>query len=220
MEIRDILYYIFKNQSYAQHGEDLLVKSYFGAKKNGFFVDIGAHHPFRFSNTYIFYKRKWRGINVDAKPGTKKLFDTFRPRDINLELGVASSEGILTYYMFNEPALNGFSKDLSHTRENNDTDDYHIIGSKEIPVYTLEKILDDHLPKNTAIDLFSIDVEGLDLDVLVSNNWNKYRPLMVIAEDTELNIEDLNKSEIYRFLFDQNYKLVGKTLTSLIFHQK
>ena len=217
MKIRDILYYIIKNSSYAQHGEDILVKSHFEMKKNGFFIDVGAHHPFRFSNTFIFYKRKWRGINIDAKPGTKKLFDFFRPRDINLELGVASVESNLTYYMFDEPALNGFAKELAQSRNSKTKEGYHIIDSKDIPVYRLDKILDEHLPANTQIDFLSVDVEGLDLDVLSSNNWSKYRPTIVIAEDLDINLEKLDDSEIYRFLHSVNYSLVGKTLNSLIF---
>jgi FkbM family methyltransferase len=220
MEINDILYYIFKNKSYAQHGEDLLVKSYFETKKNGFFVDIGAHHPFRFSNTYIFYKRKWRGINIDAKPGTKKLFDLFRPRDINLELGIASSEGSLRYYMFNEPALNGFSQDLSKLRDSDTDNGYHIIGTKDIPVFPLVKVLDDYLPANIEVDFLSVDVEGLDLDVLSSNDWNKYRPKLVVAEDLDLRLDKLGDSSICTFLYSVNYELVGKTLNSLVFKDR
>lgn len=59
----------------------------FRKKKIGFYVDVGAHHPMRFSNTYFFYRMGWSGINIDAMPGSMKEFKKYRRRDINLELG-------------------------------------------------------------------------------------------------------------------------------------
>lgn len=214
---QDIRYYLQKKISYSQYGEDLLIKALFENQPPGFYVDIGAHHPFRFSNTYIFYKEKWRGINIDPQPGTKKKFDFFRPKDINLEFGVASTEGVLTYYMFDEPALNGFSKDLSLSRHSTTKDGYHIIGTKDVPILRLDTILDKYLPVKTNIDFLTIDVEGLDLEVLKSNNWEKYRPTVVIVEEFGLNINKLANSVIYKFLTSLNYELVSKTMNSLIF---
>ena len=58
--------------SFSQEGEDLVLARIFEGKKNGFYVDIGAHHPTRFSNTHYFYRRGWSGINIDAMPGSMK----------------------------------------------------------------------------------------------------------------------------------------------------
>lgn len=107
---RNELFDGFCVKSYSQEGEDLVLARIFEELRitKGFFVDIGAHHPARFSNTNYFYRRGWRGINVDALPGTKKLFQRKRPRDITIECGVGSQEGVLKYFVFNEPALNTF----------------------------------------------------------------------------------------------------------------
>ena len=83
----------YSNISYSLQGEDMVLKELFADKNQGFYVDVGAHHPFRFSNTYLFYKKGWRGINIDAMPRSMELFDKFRPRDINIECGVASNGG-------------------------------------------------------------------------------------------------------------------------------
>jgi hypothetical protein len=96
------------NRSWSQEGEDMALRRVFEKEKIGFYVDVGAHHPKRFSNTYFFYRMGWNGINIDAMPGSMKEFDKYRGRDINLELGVAKQEGILNSYVFNEPALNTF----------------------------------------------------------------------------------------------------------------
>ena len=52
--------------SFSQEGEDLLIDRMFDGQSVGFYVDVGAHHPTRFSNTYLLYLRGWRGINIDA----------------------------------------------------------------------------------------------------------------------------------------------------------
>ncbi|MBP1652581.1 MAG: hypothetical protein H6Q26_2738, partial [Bacteroidetes bacterium] len=92
--------------AYSSEGEDLILKRIFDNKQNGTYVDVGAHHPFRVSNTYIFYKKRWKGINIDPNPGSKAMFDRYRPLDTNLEMGVSSTRQHLTYHIFNDPALN------------------------------------------------------------------------------------------------------------------
>ncbi len=72
-------------KSYSQEGEDMILARLFENQQNGFYIDVGAHHPQRFSNTYFFYKKGWRGINVDAMLGSMKLFNKIRSRDINIE---------------------------------------------------------------------------------------------------------------------------------------
>lgn len=61
-------------EAYSQEGEDLVLNRIFGEQATGYYVDVGAHHPFRFSNTAIFYKKGWCGINIDPLPGSKFCF--------------------------------------------------------------------------------------------------------------------------------------------------
>lgn len=93
IHIRNLYITHFHTKSYAIQGEDLILRELFEYAKSGFYVDVGAHHPFRFSNTYLFYKVGWRGLNIDAMPNSMKLFNRFRPRDINIECGVAFNGG-------------------------------------------------------------------------------------------------------------------------------
>lgn len=83
----------YHTKSYAQEGEDMILHRIFERQSVGFYVDVGAHHPFRFSNTYLFYQKGWRGINIDAMPNSMRLFNRFRPRDINLECGISKGGG-------------------------------------------------------------------------------------------------------------------------------
>jgi len=203
---------LYSIKSYSQDGEDMLLRSFYEGMKGykGFYVDIGAHHPFRFSNTAYFYKQGWNGINIEPTPRLIKAFKRFRKRDINLNYGVSDHEETLKFYEFNEPALNGFSRNLSYSR-NKANNKYKIINTMQMKVYTLETILDIYLPKNRKIDFFNIDVEGLDLNVLKSNNWDKYNPDYIL-------VEEVNESnDIYSFLIDKNYKLIGKTKRTSLF---
>ena len=102
------IYSPWAQRSWSQEGEDMVLRRIF-EKKNGFYVDVGAHHPIRFSNTYFFYRIGWSGINIDAMPGSMQAFKKSRVRDINLELGVSNHNANLDYYIFNDTALNTFS---------------------------------------------------------------------------------------------------------------
>jgi FkbM family methyltransferase len=206
--------------SYSQEGEDMVVQSFYDNKKKykGYYIDIGAHHPYRFSNTLYFYKKGWKGINVEPTPSVIKLFKIFRSRDINLNIGISSKKEKLKFYCFNEPALNGFSKELSEER-NSTSERYKIIKELEIETYPLAEVLDKYLPAGQQIDFLTIDVEGLDMQVLLSNNWEKYKPLHILVEDP-LDFENLSNSEIYTFLGKQGYQLVAKTLRTLFFTYK
>jgi FkbM family methyltransferase len=209
--------FLQSNTSYSQEGEDMVILSFFEGMKGykGFYVDVGAHHPYRYSNTQHFYNKGWRGINIEPTPGAIKLFNIFRKRDINLNIGVSSVEDTLTFYCFNEPALNGFSKEISEER-NAASNRYHIIKEEEIVTLPLSTVLDRYLPSGQVIDFLTIDVEGLDMQVLQSNNWQKYRPTYLVVEDT-INFTDLASSEVHQYLTDKGYKLVAKTLRTLFF---
>ena len=204
------------NYSWSQEGEDRILYRIFEQQSVGFYVDIGAHHPKRFSNTYFFYKRGWRGINVDAMPGSMRKFEKIRPRDINLECGIGTFNGKLDYYIFNEPALNGFSKELSQER-NNGNSSYKINEIVKVEILPLSVILDRQLPEKQIIDFMSIDVEGLDYEVLISNDWTKYRPKYVLTEILDSNINEIEQSQIGKFMKKKGYFLYAKCIHTVIF---
>lgn len=206
---------IYYQQSYAQEGEDLFLNRLFEDKVQGFYVDIGAHHPKRFSNTYFFYLKNWRGINIDAMPGSMDIFRRERPNDINLEVAIMGSRRHATYFQFNEPALNGFSRSVSMAR--NGLKNYQIINQVAVEGFPLSGILDEHLPPGVDIDFLSIDVEGLDFEVIKSNNWKIYRPKVVLVEILEANLEIISTHEIYRFMRQVNYQLHSKMFNTVFF---
>jgi FkbM family methyltransferase len=205
----------YSTRSYSQEGEDMVLRRIFEKQERGFYVDVGAHHPKRFSNTYYFYKKGWRGINIDAMPGSIRMFNKLRPRDINLEMAISEEKKTLRYYAFNDPALSGFSRQLANQRKGQGN--YKIVFEKDLQTHTLTEVLDEHLPKGQEIDFLSVDVEGLDLEVLKSNNWSTYCPRVVLVESTGNSLEEIMLSDIYKLLRDNGYQLYAKTVNTLIF---
>lgn len=204
------------NRSWSQEGEDQILRRIFEGKSKGFYIDVGAHHPRRFSNTYLFYIQGWNGLNIDAMPGSMKYFHEDRPRDINLELGIGLTECQLDYYMFNEPALNGFSKVLSNERHN-EKSKYQIEKIIKIDVLPLSVVLDRNLPAGQDIDFLSVDVEGLDFEVLKSNDWIKYRPKFVLVEILNSSLNNIEQSSIGRLMADNGYVVYAKCVNTVFF---
>lgn len=213
----------YGNISYSQEGEDRILYSLFESLniKNGFYIDIGAHHPQRFSNTNIFYMRGWRGINIDANNEIMSLFGIMRPRDINVCVGVGLKNEISKYYIFDEPALNTF--DIKKAENVVKNSKYKIIDERFVEVKPLSQILDTFLPKNQNIEFLSVDVEGRDLDVLKSNDWSKYKPFCILVEyhggqkTGGFSFEEVLESEISQYLQSKGYKIFAKTLNTLFF---
>lgn len=202
--------------SYAQEGEDIILLELFRHRPTGFYVDIGAYHPRRFSNTYRFYRRGWRGINIDATPDSMRVFQRVRPRDINLEIAVSNNPADLTYYTFSEGALNTFDHELAQTRAQG----LPIKAEIRVRAYRLADILEQHLPAQQAIDFMSVDVEGFDLDVLQSNDWQLYRPTCLLVESLDRGVRPGEPTPIGDFLAQQGYELIAHTLRTGIFQDE
>lgn len=205
----------FSTKSYSQEGEDMILRRLFEKQNTGFYIDVGAHHPKRFSNTYFFYKKGWSGINIDAMPNSMALFNRIRPRDINIEKPISNTQDTLTYFMFNEPALNGFSKELSEKR--NTKGRYFIKSQIDIQTDTLNHILDSHLPALQEIDFLSIDVEGLDFQVLQSNCFSKYKPKVILIEILSSRLDEVVTDPISVFLKQYNYSIYAKAVNTVIY---
>jgi FkbM family methyltransferase len=197
------------NISFSKAGDDIQLMKLIKNQKPGTYVDIGCWHPKNVSNTYYFYLRDWRGICIDPNPELQKLYKQLRPKDTFIHCGIGGSEENLNYYMLDEASssMNTFDLDFlkKHDLEN------RIQKTLQIPVYTLKKILGENLKEGERLDFFDIDVEGLDLEVLKSNDWKKYRPKIIVVETEDAMKNDLD-SEMVAYLEAQDYSLIGKSV--------
>ena len=194
------------NIAFSKSGDDIQLMKLINNNTPGVYVDIGCWHPIKASNTYFFHLRKWKGICIDPNPKLKSLYDKFRKSDIFINAGIGNSNKGLKYYMLNESSMNTFSYDFIKEHKLED----QILNTMDIPVYNLKDILDKNLKKGDRLDFFDVDVEGLDLEVLKTNDWTKYRPKVIVVESNVSVKQDVN-SELVQYLELQNYKLIGKS---------
>jgi FkbM family methyltransferase len=190
-------------RSFSQNGEDVIIHKMLGNKKKGFYVDVGANDPLRFNNTMYFYVRGWKGINIEPDFNCFKKIEKERPRDINLNLGIGSSDSKLILYRFKTNTLSTFSKEEAKKFQKQG---YKLIDSQKVKIKKLSEILKKYLKRN-KIDFMTIDTEGYDKKVLLSNDWSKYRPRVICIESVKHLIKKLGKDTgLESFLVKAGYK--------------
>lgn len=163
----------FGRSCFSQFGEDQYLAERFPGKRDGFYVDVGAFHPFRWSNTCLLYQRGWRGLNIEPDPDAVSLFNRYRTRDTNLQMAVARNLGSARFARSAEYA--GLETERYLWAD-------HDAERITVSTQPLAAILDQQLPPGQQIDLLDVDCEGLDLEVLQSNDWERFRPTVVLAE--------------------------------------
>ncbi len=158
----------------------------------------------------------WRGINIDAMPGSMLEFDRLRKMDINIEVGISDNVKELDFYLFSEPALNTFSEEKAHQIVNKTN--YKLINTKQVKTKTLAEILQKYVKPGIEIDFFNIDAEGFDLKVLKSNDWTKYKPKVIVVESNFNYINSLDSCELSIYLENLGYKPFAKTFKSVFYY--
>lgn len=205
--------------SFSQEAEDLALLELAGWQEDsrGFYVDLGAHHPYRFSNTAIYSLKGWSGINIDAEPGSMESFRRHRPHDVNLELAISSRETERLFYRYNEPALNGIDCDrqseLANTR-------FRLTDKIQLTTRTLFSVLREYCPQLPKPNFLSVDVEGHDLEVLQSNDWELFPFEWVLAELSVQDVLSIGESAVVSFLRDKGYRLRAFTGRTGIFSRQ
>jgi FkbM family methyltransferase len=197
--------------SFSQFGEDLAVLRHF-ERRIGFYVDVGAHHPIRFSNTHLLYRRGWSGINIDANPEAIRLFGQMRPRDLNIHAALSDKVQQVEFSLYEESALSRIEVTSGAAARGNATLPTPL-QKIVLQTVTLEKLLARELPRGRTIDFLNVDCEGHDLAVLSSNDWARFRPEVVAVEDWETT----TPTEVDRFLAKQGYTMSFLELPAKLF---
>jgi len=201
--------FFIKKKSYAMNNEDTAILNYFKDRKNGFYVDVGCYHPIHRNNTHLLHMQNWSGVNIDTSQFSIDLFNFMRPRDLNYNCAISDkNKNIKLFYQKELSQLSTIEKSQAESVFQGE------IKEKEIEAFTLDEILSRDKYKDSKIDLLDIDVEGADLKVLRGLSFDKFKPELVCVEIHEKEIE---KSDIYNFLIDKNYKLLWSGVFSHIF---
>lgn len=207
--------------SYSQTGEDIIVKFIFdaiGVDKPSY-LDIGAHHPTYINNTAMLYKAGCRGINVEPDPILFTAFKKERPEDVNLNIGVAMKPGTLPFFVMDPPTLNTFSE--SEANKYVSENGFAIRKKLHLDVDTIQKIVakyhDGKFP-----DFLSVDVEGLDYELIQSIEYKKNFPKVICVETITYSDKGkgIKQREIINYLESQGYLVFADTYINTIFVKK
>lgn len=189
--------------SYSQTGEDRIVSHLLNVER-GFYVDVGCNHPQRFSNTFEFYKKGWRGINIDANSGLIDEHRRIRREDTSVCAVVSDEERDIVFTEFKDSLISSVSD--SHVDQWKSVRE--IKEQRTVRAETLNAILERHQAPH-RFDLLSIDVEDHDFEVLSSLDLEKYRPSVIVIEIHGFDIENPDQNDIYVHLKKHGYKMVG-----------
>lgn len=209
-------------KSYAQHGEDLLVEHLMRVLQvqQPFYIDVGAHHPYILSNTYLLYQQGGRGINIEPDPSLIEAFRQYRPLDTNLQCGVRFNHSTeSTLYIMSSPVLNTFSRQEAEHVSAFGT--YTIAGEVQVTLRSIPDIIEAHCPEG-VVDFMSIDVEGLDCEIIQYNSLDTIRPKVLCVETmryTEKGIGQKNE-DLIQYLSGINYQVHADTGLNTIFIDK
>lgn len=198
---------------FAQTGEDIIISNYFHEKRDGFYIEVGASHPLRFSNSFFLYLRGWKGILIDANKDLVDKASQIRVNDLCVHTAVSDYNGEVTFHIFDEYLVSTMDEDQKAEWQKK----WNIVESKTVPCATLDSILEDKINITTQIDFLSIDTEGNDLNVLKGLNLNKYRPKLIVIEIHNFNIENIEENDIYVYLKNNSYKLIGYIIMNAYF---
>lgn len=190
--------------SYAQNFEDVMIARLFDAHYRGFYVDIGAAHPDFLSVTRHFYDQGWSGINVDPTFRFYPLLCEARHRDTNLQCAIGNSPGLATFYEIPNYAENST---LERTVADRLASTELAPTPHEVEIVRLADLCNIHV-KDRTIDFMKIDVEGGELGVLQSGDWERFRPRLLIVEATVVNSREENWQTWEPILIAANYHKV------------
>lgn len=204
--------------SFSQFGEDLIIHQALSiiGERNISYLDIGAHHPYCLSNTYYFYRKGYSGVLVEPDPYLcKKLKKRKRDQVLNCGVGFGVSVENAKLYIMDARVLNTFSYEEAKRIEK-DTK-YKIIDEVNIELIPVNVLLDNYISFLPSI--VSIDVEGLDFDILNRINFEKHRVPVVVAET--LTFEPLTGGKKVNSIIDlmigNDYQVFADTRCNTVF---
>ena len=208
--------------SYSQAGEDIIIEyllNSIGINKPKY-IDIGANQPIKGNNTYLFYLKGCRGICIEPDISLLPILKKERSKDSILNIGISFSKAMLAdfYYFENEHnAWNTFSKEDAIKKKEKTGIEFK---TTKVELDTLNHICEKY--KFEDVNLISIDVEGLDLDILKSIDFSKIKAQVICVETIAFSLNNTIKKndEIISFMLLKNYVVYADTNLNTIFCRK
>jgi FkbM family methyltransferase len=165
---------------YTRNFEDVILQRVFKDMLAGRYVDVGACFPRQDSNTYALYEKGWCGLVVEPllTAEMRSEWARFRPRDIVAEVAVGQEEGLLDFHLFPQRQISsGDPATVEHWKRHGNQP----VQTIKVPKLRLSSLYEKHFPTGDW-HLLSVDVEGMELDVLRGLDLTAHRPWMMVIE--------------------------------------
>ena len=170
--------------SYAQNAEDVLLNRAFARQSSGFYVDIGAGHPWVDSVTCHFYLHGWRGLNVEPRPRIASMLQKWRPLDLLAHCCISDRDGEIEFFEVQAPCVStgdgGGLSTLDRDLANRYSEKGYEVTCHRTRQTTLASLLTKYEVRN--IDFLKVDVEGHESQVIAGGDWNRWCPRVVVVE--------------------------------------
>jgi len=198
-------------------GDDVALRRMFKHRINelklGTYVDIGCAMPAYLSNTYVFYSLGWRGLAVDADADFAAQWAKIRPNDIFVNAAIGDPDKAFYWFKhkFNRGMARVMTENVAPPGDFEET-------ARKVPAERLDVLFDRHL-QGKSIELLSIDIEGAELLALETNDWERWRPEVIIMECVDFTFETPLAAPTVAFLYDKGYRLSGKIGANVILNR-
>ena len=224
--LKELYYNKYSKKSFSISSVDLILERIFSNFKDGIYLDIGCNHPIKYNNTYLLFKKGWKGINVDLDNDSIKQFNLMRKNDYNVNVLITSkdNEEKDLYFYHKRSPINTISKDLAEKRKTKP------MNIKKLKGLSINTLIEESPFKSKKINLLSIDIENYEYEALKEFNFNQYNIDVIVSEVTDLNsstlelynnsLEKITGSKIYDLLTRNNYKLINWVNSDLVFINK
>lgn len=190
--------------SYAQNFEDVMLFRALSGIEQGFYVDIGAFAPETDNVSKLFYDRGWHGLNIEPTPHWLDQLKARRERDINLGVAVSDYEGTALFHVIGDTGLSTMNDAIMNLQAAAGTPSTELT----VPVTTLSKLWQQHVPESQEVHFLKIDVEGEEARVIRGVDWNSQRPWIVVVEATLPNSQIPSHDEWEPILLGHRYRFV------------
>ncbi len=185
--LKELYYNKYSKKSFSLSSVDLIIERIFSNFKDGIYLDIGCNHPIKYNNTYLLFKKGWKGINVDLDKDSIKQFNLMRKDDHNVNTLITSkdNEEKDLYFYHSRSAINTISKDLAEKRENKPK------KIKKLKGISINTLIERSPFQNKKINLLSIDIENYEYEALKEFKFDKYNIDVIVSEVTDVDISKL-----------------------------
>jgi FkbM family methyltransferase len=196
-----------------QAGQDLLAYLYFRGKRTGFFLDIGAHDGRTYSNSYVFEQLGWRGACVEPLPGVFERLRRNRRCDCyQAALAASGAPDAVFIHALGVDTLSGLESELAAGHEDWIVREGGRPERIRVTALTFSELMGNY-PDLRTIDFLSLDVEGAEMSILKSIDFETYYFGLITVEC----VEEKEGEDLRVFMAGKGYEVLADLGLDLMF---